>query len=116
MCGAFQHALCSARYHNWLSVKIFLCNVRALPCVLTANTLWPGAGGFAYAARTMGLCAAPAVACMLLGGGGAPGADAELAAVWAGLVTLMGARAAAIALPYWARRPPFARLFEDLGA
>lgn len=69
----------------------------------------------------MGLCAAPAVACMLLGagllgGGGAPGADAELAAVWAGLVTLMAARAAAIALPYWARRPPFARLFEDMGA
>ncbi|KAK9837241.1 hypothetical protein WJX81_001184 [Elliptochloris bilobata] len=77
-----------------------------------------GVGGFAYAARTMGLCAAPAVACMLLGGGllsggGTPTADAELAAVWAGLVTLMAARALAIAIPYWARRPPFGRLFGD---
>ena len=65
----------------------------------------------------MGLCAAPAVACMLLGGGLLGGStDAELAAVWAGLVTLMAARAAAIALPYWARRAPFSRLFEDMGA
>ena len=77
-----------------------------------------GAGGFAYAARTMGLCAAPAVGCMLvgsgvLGGEWSPTPDGKLAAVWAGLVTLMGMRALAIAAPYWTRRPPFARLFED---
>ena len=36
--------------------------------------------------------------------------------MWAGLVTLMAARAAAIALPDWARCAPFLRLFVDMGA
>ncbi len=113
-----RHQVCRPACHDVRVYARYCLGTTSTPPHLTHQGLAAGAGGFAYAARTMGLCAAPAIACMLLGGAlfagpGGPTPDSQLAAVWAGLVTLMAARTLAIAGPYWARRGPFARLFDD---
>ena len=57
------------------------------------------------------MCAAPAVACMLLPQA-AVGPDGRLAAVWTGLTVLMVMRTLTIWLPWRLKRGPFYSLFN----
>lgn len=73
-------------------------------------------GGFAYAAAAMMAACLPAGAVMLAGSRLAarlplPAAfDAQLAAVWAGLATLMALRFLTLFIPLLRRSPPFDKL------
>ncbi len=67
-----------------------------------------------YAAVQMALCAAPAVALMLLGGTmPGQGPAAELTWVWMGLTCVMSLRVISIWLPYALKREPFVKLWPS---
>lgn len=62
----------------------------------------------------MGVCATPAIGCMLLAllAPGAP--DLELGAVWLGLTVLMSMRSITIYIPWKLQRSPFDRFFGEV--
>ena len=65
-----------------------------------------GAGGFAYAARVMPVCALPACACMLASlTSHVP--DVQLGFVWGGLTLLMIMRSLTVWVPFRLGRSPF---------
>lgn len=68
-----------------------------------------GAGGFAYAAKAMPLCALPSVLCML-GSTLSNVPDKQLLLVWAGLTLLMLMRTLSVWVPFRLGSYPFEKL------